>query len=213
MRYRVAAHNAGFSSSAIASLFRLFLLFFLFGQRIRLFPRKTRGIPCEVRAQRGARRGRELSDCRHLHAGLSLINDGNIPPYTVTRPRPTRERPSPSVVYKRYYRCDAAQLPCLLLRHQVRPSTRNTVTRPRISADLWLSAKSFSSKSVSTYTSLFFESNLRWFYTLQIELLNTIFIELLKIYARLYSIYYEYNDDDDYHDNHDEYFLLINKYL
>lgn len=191
MRYRIAAHNAGFSSSAIASLFRLFFLFFfsLFGQRIRLFPRKTRGIPCDVRAQRGARRGRELSDCRHLHAGLSLINDGNIPPYTVTRPRPTRERPSPSVVYKRYYRYDAAQLPCLLLRHQVRPSTRNTVTRPKISADLWLSAKSFTSKNVSTYTSLFFGSNLRRFYIAANRIIKYIIYRVVEnLRAALFNI-------------------------
>lgn len=111
LRYRVAAHNAGFSSSAIASLF----LFFSFprSKNPPLFPRKTRGIPRKVRAQRGARRGRELSDCRHLRAGLSLINDGNIPPYTVTRL--TRERSSPSVVYKRYCRCNARRCAASLL--------------------------------------------------------------------------------------------------
>lgn len=58
-----------------------------------LSSQRRRGILREVRgAKWRERRGRELSDCRHLCAALSLINDGNIPPYMVTRgdPRPTR---------------------------------------------------------------------------------------------------------------------------
>ena len=80
------------------SFFFFFVFFFL---RIRLF-HGTRGIPCKVQRpasqpvgaarypgceakSRGEWSRKELSDCRHLCDGLSLINGRNIPPYTVTQ--------------------------------------------------------------------------------------------------------------------------------
>lgn len=132
------------------SFFPSLFLFLFFQRRIRLFPREHVEFPAKCEAQRGERRGRELSDCRHLRAGLSLINDGNIPPYTVTRPRrPTRDTPTPPVVYKRY--CRVASRRCAASLPAFTVSTTATVdkkraTRCRISADLRLSAKSFSTR-------------------------------------------------------------------
>lgn len=98
---------------------------------------------------------------------------------------------------------DAAQLPCLLLRHQLRPSTRNTVTRRRISADLgfpW----NHSSQGVCLHIHCHLSKITYVDFILQIEL-SSIFIEIIW----RYSIYhFEFNND--YYDNHDEYFLLIN---
>lgn len=74
--------------------FLLFLFFLFFRESFASFTRGTRGIPCKVQPpsldpcevsetkSRGEWSRKELSDCRHLRDGLSLINGSNIPPYT-----------------------------------------------------------------------------------------------------------------------------------
>lgn len=135
-------------SLPIVQLLLFFVYPFFFGQRIRLFPREHVEFPCKARAQRGVRRGRDLSDCRHLSVGLSLINDGNIPPYTVTRPRPARDT-TLSVVYKRYCRCTATlrSFPTRFcsINHSCRQETHHHC---KISADLRFSTKSFFARQV-----------------------------------------------------------------
>lgn len=75
----------------LGSIFSFF--FFFFRESFASFTRGTRGIPCKVQRRswicevseaksRGEWSRKELSDCRHLRDGLSLINGSNIPPYT-----------------------------------------------------------------------------------------------------------------------------------
>lgn len=141
-------------------------IFFLWSKNPPLSAR-TRGIPCEARAQRGVRRGRELSDCRHLGVGLSLINDGNIPPYTVTRLRPARDP------HRLLYingiaivprRC-AAFLPAFTVSTTAADKKRAPPIG-RISADLRFSAKSFSARRSYINCDHYFENNLRQFHAL-----------------------------------------------
>jgi len=142
-------------------------IFFLWSKNPPLSAR-TRGIPCEARTQRGVRRGRKLSDCRHLSVGLSLINDGNIPPYTVTRPA-AGTRPTPSVVYKRYCRYrDDAQLFYPLLQYQPQPPNKKRITIVELNADPRFSMKSFSLRRIYR-NDRYSESNLRRFHALQIS--------------------------------------------
>ena len=74
--------------------FFFFFFFFFFRESSRLFhtwntwhslqSAATILDPCEVSEakSRGEWSRKELSDCRHLRDGLSLINGSNIPPYT-----------------------------------------------------------------------------------------------------------------------------------
>jgi len=102
------------------------------------------------------RRGRKLSDCRHLSVGLSLINDGNIPPYTVTRPA-AGTRPTPFVVYKRYCRLyRAAFLPAFTV--STTAAEQETYHYCRVNADLRFSMKSFFLRRIYRNYDRYFES-------------------------------------------------------
>lgn len=138
LRYRVAAHNAGFFSSAIASLFRLFLFFSpLLGQRIRL---SFRGKHAEFPAKCGRKEARAAGEnCQTVVTSAPVCRWLMTVIFRRIRWPDWHERDPHRLLYingTTVATRDAAQLPCLLLRHQLRPSTRNTVTRRRISADL-----------------------------------------------------------------------------
>lgn len=77
---------------------------------------------CEVSEakSRGEWSRKELSDCRHLRDGLSLINGGNIPPYTVTQASVT---PGASLYIMLVQVCAGPWRPWLLLYPE--PTSKN----------------------------------------------------------------------------------------
>lgn len=89
MRYPMAIRYDFFC----VPFFFFFFFRFLFSRNLRLFhtwntwhslqsAATIREVSEEAKSRGGEWSRKELSDCRHLRDGLSLINGSNIPPYT-----------------------------------------------------------------------------------------------------------------------------------